>query len=67
MISQDNMSQVYLQQRRRPKQWYELVWDAIRELFIQILYVIIDGIVVRVKQEIRKALGYEDDWRTQYR
>lgn len=68
MISKVDMSTTYQTQRRqRQKEWYEVIWDALKGVVVQILYAIIDGVVVKVKEEIRKAFGYEQsDWRTQY-
>jgi len=64
------MSQIYEQaKRRRPeKQWYELLWDVIKGVFVQVLFAIIDGVVVRIKEKIGQTLGYDTyDWRREYR
>jgi len=65
------MSQIYEQtkrQRRPERQWYELLWDVIKGVFVQVLFAIIDGVVVRIKEKLEQTLGYNAmDWRQGYR
>ena len=59
------------QQRKRPVQrtWYEILWDGIKGLFVQIVYSIIDGVVYWIKKEIRNYVYGSDDenWRNEWR
>jgi hypothetical protein len=61
------MSQITVARRRQQKTWQEVVWDTLAGVFVQILFAIIDGVVVRLKNEVLKSFGRESDWRTQYR
>jgi len=41
-----------LMQETRPRTWWEVLWDAVRGIFVRVIYAIIDGMVRIVKRFI---------------